>query len=258
MKKRTPRLVVANWKLNPPSLGEGKKLFLGIRKKARAVRGVTTVVCPPFVFISSLRSLFTSRSIALGAQDVSSETEGAFTGEVSARMLKSAGATYVIIGHSERRARGEDNKEINKKIHTALKAGFRVILCIGESVRDEHGEYLSFLKREIEEGLAHVPQKSFSQLIIAYEPIWAIGKGADYAITPHELHEMVIFVRKTMKEIFKKSDVVDVPILYGGSVGPENADELLRDGNVDGFLVGSQSLSASHFGEILLSAAKKS
>lgn len=250
------KLIVANWKMNPNSLSEAKKLFLGIKNKASKLRNVQTVVCPPFVFIPNLKKMFSGHRIALGGQNLFYEEKGSFTGEISPSQLKDSGATYVILGHSERRAMGETNEIVSDKIEIALKHGFNVIFCIGEGDRDSHGQYLHFLREQITKALEKVKAKDLKNIVIAYEPIWAIGKTDDEAITPQKLHETTLFIKRVLIELYSKKFAMDIPVLYGGSVEKDNAEELLREGNVSGFLVGHASLEAKEFGEILEIANK--
>lgn len=247
------KIVIANWKMNPPTSAEAKKLFGGIKRKVSSIRGVQTIVCPPFVFLTELTQSYSGSKISFGAQDVFFEQKGSFTGEVSAAMLTSVGAQYVIIGHSERRALGEDNEDIAKKVKAALKEGLRIILCIGEHERSEDGAYLSFLKEELITALSGVSQKDISKCIIAYEPIWAIGKSAKDAMQPRSVHEMSIYIRKILTEKYNKQKALTVPILYGGSVGPTNVEALAERGAINGFLVGGASLDPESFAFVVKS-----
>ena len=160
-------MIIANWKMNPNSLNEAKKIFNKIKIVAEKLKKVETVICPPFTYLSALRTT--------GAQDVFYEDKGAYTGEISVKMLKNLGVKYVIIGHSERREIGETDKIINKKIKTTLETGLKVVFCIGEKARDKDGQYLNFVKNQINKGLKDIPRKLFNNLIIAYEPVWAIS-----------------------------------------------------------------------------------
>lgn len=243
------KIIVANWKMNPSTLKEARELLRAVRRAAKKLRGVQVIICPPFVYLS----LFGRgrNNIHLGAQDVFFERKGAFTGEVSAAMVKDIGAAYVIVGHSERRKQGEDNVVVNRKVKAALAEYLQVIFCIGETVRDIHGRYFQFLEEELLEGLQGISRNALKNLIIAYEPIWAIGKSADDAMRPEDMHQMSIFIKKILVKRFGKRGALKVPILYGGSVEPENAESLLREGEANGFLVGHASLRAKDFQEIL-------
>src|SRR5450830_960732 len=184
MKKK---IIIGNWKMNPLTGKEAEQLFIGIAKSISTVKKTEIVICPPFIFLEKLKKF--SRKILLGAQDSFLGDVGAFTGEISSQMLYDLGMKYVILGHSERRAMGENNIDINKKIKGSLSAGLRPILCVGESVRDENHEYLNFVKTQLVECLSGISKNSISKVIIAYEPIWAIGKGAIREATPEEFRE---------------------------------------------------------------------
>lgn len=250
MKKRK-RFVVANWKLNPETLAEAKRLFAGIKKAASGLEHVTTVVCPPAVYLAELKKGYRGKKVALGAQDVFFERMGSYTGETSPAMVANIGATYAIIGHSERRANGETDADVRKKVAAATAEKLTAIVCIGESERDEQGAYLSFIREQLRTGLADVSERASKRIIIAYEPIWAIGKTGDDAIQPSDLHETVLFIRKILNEQFEKKTAFSIPILYGGSVERENAGVLFEQGEVDGHLVGHASLDPEEFRDIL-------
>jgi triosephosphate isomerase len=247
------KIVVANWKMNPSSLKEAQELLSQVKRVAKRTRGgVKVVVCPPFIYLGALGR----GDIQLGAQDVFFERRGAFTGEVSPAMLGDIGATHVIVGHSERRRLGEDNVIVNRKIKAALMENLQVIFCIGEAVRDIHGRYFQFLEEQLLVGLKGVSRNALRNLLIAYEPIWAIGKSVEDAAAPEDVHQMSIFIKKILVKRFGKSSALRVPILYGGSVESGNAEAILREGKADGFLVGHTSLDAKEFGEILATASR--
>jgi len=248
MKKKT---IVANWKMNPNTLGEAEKLFNAIKKKSNKIRSIETVICPPFVYLSELALYYSGSKIKFGAQDVFWEEKGSRTGEVSPLMLKSVGADYCIIGHSERRELGESNEQVSKKVKVALKAGLRVIICVGESERDERATYLSFLKEELQSAFSGVSSKQLKNIYIAYEPIWAIGKSSKEAMQPSQVHEMSLYVKKLLVEKYGKKIALEVPVLYGGSVDSKNVEALFKRGDVDGFLIGRASLDAEMFSEML-------
>ncbi|MDO8510323.1 MAG: triose-phosphate isomerase [bacterium] len=247
------KLIIGNWKMNPRSAEDARKIFAAIKRKAAKISSVTTVICPPFPFLNLLSP---DKKVALGAQDIHSEQDGAFTGEVSLAMVANAGGRYVIVGHSERRALGETDEFVNKKLMQALKHGMNSVLCIGEKERDEGGHYLHFLNAELVAALNKIPSTHLRHLVIAYEPIWAIGKKEDEAMKPSEMHEMTIYIRKVLKSLYRGVDVESVPVLYGGSIGESNAEAMIRDGMVDGLLVGRQSLEPEAFGAILALADK--
>lgn len=250
------KLIVGNWKMYPQTLTEAKRTFATFKRKKRFDTGVTTVFCPPTPFVQPLASSYRGSKIFFGAQNVFWEEEGAYTGEVSLPMLKSIGARFVIIGHSERRALGENNELIAHKVKAALQADMHTILCIGEPSRDTHGHYLRFLQEQIQESLRGVTPKLLKKLIIAYEPIWAIGKGSK-AMVPHDIHQMVLYIKKQLVDVYGRKKAMDVPVLYGGSVNEDNAQEIVYDGDVDGLLVGRKSLNPHAFTDIIEAVARK-
>lgn len=245
------RIIVGNWKMNPRSLKEAEKLFSTVAKGVASIKKTEIVLCPPFLYLEKLKSTSRSKKISLGAQDAFYGDVGAFTGEVSTDMLYGMGIRYVILGHSERRALGESNRDINKKIKGALASGIQPILCVGESARDESHSYFNLVKTQIEECLAGVSRNSISKVIIAYEPIWAISSTPDRKdATPDDAREMAIFIHKILSDKFGK-DATAVRIMYGGSVNEKEALNFLKDGGVDGLLAGKASLDAKKFIEIL-------
>lgn len=251
------KLIIANWKMNPKTLREARALFSSVKKTANKLRNVQTVVCPPYPYLAELQKMVSGHRVVLGAQDVFPEPEGAYTGEVSISNLKSVGVKYVILGHSERRATGETNEDVSAKVRVSLKAGINTIVCVGEKVRDEHAEYLHYLRIELKESLHGTTPSSAKKLIIAYEPIWAVGKNAKKADTPKETEESILFLRKVLVEVFNKKIALNIPIIYGGSVNPKNVKSFLKEGGIDGLLVGRASLNGLSFGKILKESDKK-
>jgi len=252
------KIIVGNWKMNPLTLKEAEKLFTNVAKNISTVKRTEIVICPPFPYMEKLKKLSLVRShtgearkIIIGAQNAFYGDTGAFTGEVSAEMLYDIGARYVILGHSERRALGEGNGDINKKIKSSLVAGLRPILCVGENVRDlDHG-YFNLVKMQLEECLLGISKNSISKIIIAYEPIWAISSTPDRKdATSGDSVEMAIFIKKVLSDKFGK-DASSVRIIYGGSVNTKNAKDFLQNGGVDGLLPGNSSLDAKKFTEII-------
>ncbi len=239
------KLVVANWKMNPVSKGEALKLFKETGKISKNLKGAGVVVCAPFLYIPLLKK---SKNISIGAQNVSSWQGGAYTGQVSASMLRSLGVSYSIVGHSEVRQGGETNELINKKIKLLMKEKISVILCVGESERDHHGSYLAFIRGQIKECLYGISKTQIKNVSIAYEPIWAIGKDAVREATADEFTEVFISIKRTLSDIYDKKTTLNLKVLYGGSVHPENVSEFK---NADGFLVGRDSLDPKKFKAIL-------
>lgn len=246
------KIVIANWKMNPGSFAEAGQLFAEIKQTASKLSNVKTVIAPPFVYLGELNKSYLGHKIEFAGQDVFWERKGSFTGEISSAMLKDRGATYVIIGHSERRALGEGDEEVNKKVVAAIQADLTAVLCVGESDRDhKDGTYLSFLTSQLKSAFNGVSRGKLSRVIVAYEPIWAIGKSEEEAMKPEELHETVLFIKKVISGLFGKSFGLKVPILYGGSAEKGNTEVLLTKGMVDGLLVGHASLKASEFSSML-------
>lgn len=235
--------------MNPVSREEAEKIARKVAKIGASMQRVTTVMCPSSLYFGSVSKSADNKKVFAGVQNVSTEPKGSFTGEISAAMAKNAGATYVIIGHSERRRMGETSMMVNKKVHLTVHNKMTPIMCIGEDTRDEEGKYLGHIKDQLKEGLAEVPEANLGKIIIAYEPVWAIGASA--AMSAHEVHQMTIFITKSLMEIYKTKTRIKVPILYGGSVDPTNAFGILTEGEVDGLLVGRQSFDPEAFAEIL-------
>ncbi|OGZ53474.1 MAG: triose-phosphate isomerase [Candidatus Ryanbacteria bacterium RIFCSPLOWO2_02_FULL_45_11c] len=260
-KKR--QLVVANWKCNPATLSEAQRLFAAIKKTVPRHKNIDVVVCPPAVFLSSFSAKGGSASggkfhlpaggssFKLGIQDVFWENTGAYTGAVGPRMARSVGAGYAIVGHSERREHLKETNEITEaKVEAALEAGLRVVLCVGEKSREgDAAEYAAFVKEEVQTGLRGVTKHALKNVIIAYEPIWAIG--SDEADTPERTLEMALYIRKTIADLYDRPTAQALPVLYGGSANTGNARAFLRDGGVDGLLIGRASLNAKEFGKIV-------
>lgn len=246
--KKLKKLVVGNWKMNPPSIEEVKSLANKVKRGALNIKRIQVVVCPPFVYLGTLSNFSNSKQLFLGAQDAFYEPIGHFTGEVSFSQLPDFKTSFVILGHSERRAIGESDNIINKKVRAVVGEGMTVILCVGEKVRDHSGEYLGIVKKQIIDGLKDIPKKSLDRVVIAYEPIWAVGSRE--AMHPREIHEMSIFIKKVLREMYGMP-ADGVRILYGGDVTPDNVLEIVRDGNVSGVLVGRESLKPKGFVEII-------
>lgn len=249
MKKRN--LVVANWKMNPKSSEEAKKIFNSTRNFARKFKNIDIVVCPPFIYLDCLLKLNRPKNLILGAQNISSEEKGAFTGETSALMLKNVGARFCIIGHSERRSMGENAQIIKKKLEMAFLNGITPILCIGEKERDRDGSHLGVIKNQIKESLDGLQKKNLLGLLVAYEPVWAIGKSYREAMNPTDVHETTLFIKKVAGDLFGRDVGDSFRVLYGAAIEAENARSMIEFGNVSGFLVGHASLEPDQFGKIL-------
>lgn len=256
--KEQKKLVVGNWKMKPATFKEAQSIFKAVSKGVGAQRGVDVVLCPPIPFLTELKRSYKGKKIQWGAQNCFWENAASKTGEYSPTMVQTVGAKYVILGHSERRALGETNEQVNKKLKAALEAKLQVILCFGEHERDRGGRYVTFLTEQLHSALAGVSKQQLDQLIIAYEPIWAIGKSAaESTVRPDQVHEMVIFVRKFLTEQYGRAVAESVPVLYGGSVEPANCEPLLFEGQADGVLIGHSSIVPNEFVDIVNIANKK-
>ena len=242
-------LIVANWKAYVEDVKKAKKLFSTSKRLAR-VTGATIVLAPPAPLLGAL-AVNNKSAVAFSAQDISATTGGALPGAATAGAYAAAGATYVIVGHSERRAMGDTDSVIVEKLARTFANGLRPILCIGERERDSEGRYLSFLREELTVALRALTPKERAQTIIAYEPLWAIGKTAAFAIPPNDLAEMVLYIRKVLAEFLPGRGSAGIPILYGGSVEPENIRALAALSSVDGFLVGHASVDPALFAALV-------
>jgi triosephosphate isomerase len=209
------------------------------------------ILCTPFIHLAGVAGTLKGGNILLGAQNCASEASGAYTGEVSAYMIKSTGAEYVIIGHSERRTLyHEDDRVINKKTLLALNSGLKVIFCVGEGKSErEDGKHLIIVRRQLEEGLFTLSVEQIDSIIIAYEPVWAIGTGL--TASPEQAQEMHKYIRELVKERYGNDCAKKLPILYGGSVKPSNAEEIFSKPDVDGGLIGGASLKKEDFAGIV-------
>jgi len=239
-------LVVANWKMNPTSARAAALLFSATKKAADKARRVSVVVAPPALYLRDLAAK--KGKIALALQSGRAEEAGAFTGDVSLAQAKDARCAYALVGHAERRAAGETNEDTRAKVSAALKLGLAPILCVGEHKRSAGGEHFAFVREQLRVGLAEVPATALKKIIIAYEPVWAIGASAP--MTPRDMHEMAIFIRKTIVELAGQQGM-DVSILYGGAIDAASAVPMLEGGDVDGLLVGRASADAKQFTELL-------
>lgn len=242
------KIIIANWKMNPLTIKEVEVFLKNF--KLFNFRNVEVIICPPFPFLY-LFGKTKSKKIKLGAQNISSEISGAYTGEVSASMVSNLKASHVILGHSECRARGETDQDINKKILIALKYNLTSILCLGEKERDERGDFLSFVESQLKNCLLGVPKNKINQIIFAYEPIWAIGKDSKREATVEEFIEMKIFIKKIISNLYDVKTAEQIKIIYGGSVSPENAQIFVKEGKADGLLVGRDSLNIERFKQII-------
>lgn len=237
-----------NWKMNTNSK-TGVELATSLAEGASDLAGkdVTVAVCPPFVYLESIKKALHNSNIVIGAQDLYFESDGAFTGEISIAMLKDIGCTYCLCGHSERRhVIGETDELVNKKVIAAINGGLLPILCVGELLEERKAEKTNeVVTRHIEKGLAGLNEEKVLAVTIAYEPVWAIGTGL--TATPEQAQEVHKFIRNLLASMYNEKIASEMRILYGGSVKPSNTAELMANPDVDGVLVGGASLKAEDF-----------
>jgi triosephosphate isomerase len=242
------KIVAGNWKMNM-TLEEGLNFARSISQHftENPSRKAEVILCPPFIHLQGISGILKNGHLALGAQNCSSEASGAFTGEVSADMIKSTGAQYVIIGHSERRTYfNETDALLNKKTLLAVARGLKVIFCCGEIKEErESGNHFEVVRRQLHDGLFSIPVSEMPKIVIAYEPVWAIGTGL--TATPEQAQEMHSFIRKLISEKYGKECAEQLTILYGGSCKPSNAGEIFSKPDVDGGLIGGASLKKEDF-----------
>jgi triosephosphate isomerase len=250
------KILAANWKMNLTHV-EAESYVETFLNEVGEVNDVEIVIIPSFTSIPTLaQASGNAPFIRLGAQNLHWERSGAFTGEISATMLRALFVKYVIIGHSERRALfGETDEMVQRKVHTALEAALRPIMCVGETLAERDSDSVQkVLRRQVEEGLKGVSSDHSSEIVLAYEPVWAIGTGR--TATPAQAEEVHAFLRSLLAEVFDKTAADRIRIQYGGSVKPENTEDLMRQPNIDGALVGGASLDAHSFARIVRATEK--
>lgn len=256
------KIVAGNWKMNKTHQ-EGMKFLVDLFKLVKAEEIILQdsgknlpeiIIAPPFIMLSDAVAFVQAWGAKIAAQNCSSEPSGAYTGEVSATMLKSINVEYVIVGHSERRSYfHEDNRQIAKKISRALENNLSVICCIGETLDErEKGKEYQTITHQIEECLFHIEKQAFPKIVIAYEPVWAIGTGKN--ATPEQAEKMHHYIRSVVAGKFGKDVAENVSIIYGGSCNPQNAKQIFYQPNVDGGLIGGASLIAKDFIQIIREA----
>ena len=245
------KIVAGNWKMNK-TLQEGIELAKDLNEKLTADKpNCGVVICTPLIHLASVAGMIDESIMSLGAENCADKEKGAYTGEVSAEMVKSTGAKYVILGHSERRAYyGETAEILKEKVNLALANDLKVIFCIGEVLEErEAGKQNEVVKAQIEGSLFDLTAEQYANIILAYEPVWAIGTGK--TATAEQAEEMHAFIREVIEEKFGKAAAEDTTILYGGSCKPSNAKELFAKPNVDGGLIGGAALKADDFKGII-------
>lgn len=249
---RTP-FVAGNWKMHLTAQ-PARELAAGIAKASAEVKGVDVALCPSFPLLAPVRDALSGSTVALGGQNLFWEAKGAFTGEISAEMLLDAGCTFVIVGHSERRQYfGETDSSVNRRAHAALAAGLIPIICVGETLDEREGELTAeVIERQVRGGLEKFTPDQAANLVVAYEPVWAIGTGK--TATPEMAQEVHAQIRSLLTELFGKETAQAIRILYGGSVKPDNAAVLFGQTDIDGGLVGGASLKVDDFSAIITAA----
>jgi triosephosphate isomerase len=250
-------IIAGNWKMYK-TIKEAIELSNGIKRELFKLdsQGIDIVLCPPFTALSEVAEVIAESDIALGAQNLYWKDEGAFTGEVSPKMLKETGCAFVIIGHSERRQFfGETNETVNKKIKAALASELTPIVCVGETLKErEAKETFDVLEDHVHNGLDGLNKEDLLKIVIAYEPVWAIGTGK--TATPEQAQEVHRYIRDLLGRLYDKETALQIRIQYGGSVKPENISALMQQPDIDGALVGGASLQVASFAEIVKKAAE--
>nr|WP_297917620.1 triose-phosphate isomerase [uncultured Allomuricauda sp.] len=243
------QIVAGNWKMNK-TLDETETLLSELSAKLPNTEA-QVIVAPTFVNLALAKNSLESSTIQVAAQNMHFAENGAFTGEISAEMLQNIGVDTVILGHSERRSHfGEEDDLLAKKVDTAIKKGMTAIICFGEELGDrKSGNHFSVVERQLKNALFHLEPKAWAQIVLAYEPVWAIGTGE--TASPEQAQEMHAFIRKTIADAFTPSIANTVPILYGGSVKPANAADIFSKPDVDGGLIGGASLKVDDFVAII-------
>ncbi len=251
------KIIAGNWKMNKTFLTSRELLLEVIHGLSNDVLDKTeVVVCPPFTSLALASELIKDKKIGLGAQNIHQKDDGAYTGEISAPMIKSLNCQYVILGHSERRQYfGEPNHLINAKVKNALKNEIKPILCVGETLEErEKNLHLKIVDEQVTLGLKDLSVENMKNVIVAYEPVWAIGTGK--TASPEQANDMHVAIREAVENLFGKETADNTRILYGGSMNDKNASELLAKQDIDGGLIGGASLKADSFIKIINSAAK--
>lgn len=242
--------IAGNWKMNK-TVGEAVDLVKGLKASLQGVEGVEVAIAPPFTALFPVAQELKGSAISLASQNLFWEEKGAFTGEISPVMLKEVGCQYAIVGHSERRQYfGETDETVHRKIKAAFHYGLKVIFCIGETLEERERKIaFSVIERQLEAGLKGLDEKTVKEIVVAYEPVWAIGTGK--TATPEQAEEVHQFIRQKLERLFSRRVSEGIRIQYGGSVTPENIKGLMAQANIDGALVGGASLKVESFTRIV-------
>ncbi len=248
------KIVAGNWKMNKTAAGAAE-LAAGVKAALGVFDAVECVLCPPFTSLAAVAGVVRGTPIGLGAQNVHGEKAGAFTGEVAADMLVEAGCTHVLVGHSERRQYfGETDEGVNRRMRAAVAAGLTAVVCVGETLAErEAGDTMAVVGRQVKAGLAGLGAGDWARVVVAYEPVWAIGTGR--TATSAQAQEVHAFIRGRVAELAGPDTAAAVRIAYGGSMKPANARELMSQPDIDGGLIGGASLEAGSFVEIVKAGA---
>jgi triosephosphate isomerase (TIM) len=238
--------------MNPQTMREAKKLFEATRKASEGAKNISVIVAPPSIFLRELATAYKGKKLVFAAQNAHFQKDGAYTGEISMVQVKDARASAVVIGHAERRAMGETNEETRAKVNMALAQKLVPVFCIGEAKRSGSGEHFLFVKEQLQTGLKDVTPANLNKVIVAYEPVWAIG--ADKPMSTAQMHEMAIFIRKTLVGSHGEK-AMKIKILYGGSIDETNAHDMIENGDVEGLLVGRASTDPEKFTALIKSLA---
>ncbi len=252
---KTP-IIIANWKLHHKTVKQAVSLAEKIKKKLESsnISTVKVSIAPSIIHLLGVKDVLSGGLISLASQTVSTCDLGAHTGEIAAVQLKSAGVKFVIIGHSERRSGGVNDDDVKIKTSSALSAGLTPVICVGESQRDKSGKFFTEIENQLKTALLNLPPDRIKKIIIAYEPVWAIGTGK--VATVEIVREMKIFIEGVIARLYNRDLASRVQIIYGGSVKPDNVVSLWKESDMSGFLVGGASLKASDFTKIVLAVAQ--
>jgi len=248
-------IIGGNWKMNK-TVKEAVDMVEDLKQRVGNIQDVEIVIFPPFTALKSVGEVVKGTNIGLGAQNMYWEEEGAYTGEISPLMILDIGCRYVILGHSERRQYfKETNEEINKKLKVALSSGITPVVCVGEKIEERRrGKAKKVVEEQIKDCFKEITLEEARRIVIAYEPVWAIGTGE--TATPEQAEEMHLFIRNLLKDLFGEEISQSLRIQYGGSVKPANIEELMKEKDIDGALVGGASLKADSFAEIIKKTAE--
>ncbi len=249
------RLIVGNWKMYLESEAEAVRLARTLKRRYKR-NFFPSVVCPSFLHINAVAKILASSKIAAGAQDISRFRDSAkHTGETSGAQLQRSGVSFAVVGHSEAR-HSQGDAYVAEKLKSAFAAGLTPILCVGEKERQGHGEHFSTIEEQLRAALSSLKKSEAKAMYLAYEPVWLIGKTAEFALKPMDVQEVVIFIRKVLVSLFGRSIGLSIPILYGAAVETENARDIVEGGGIDGLLVGHASINPDMFLEIVEAVSK--